>query len=77
MTMRTIESPNHVAHCGHTIGDEAPSERFGERFCSEAHAEEFVAGVRTARVEAAARSETAAIPSAGSHAGFCGLRPGG
>jgi hypothetical protein len=76
MTTRTTESPNHCAYCGHTLGDAATSERFGERFCSEAHAEEFVAGVRTARVEAAARSETAGDPSSVSHARGCGVRSG-
>src|SRR5687768_1977905 len=77
MTMRTTESPNHCAYCGHTLGEEAISERFGERFCSEAHAEEFVAGVRTARVEAAARSETAGAPSRPGREAMCGPRPSG
>lgn len=43
----------YCAFCGEEVGDGAP-ERFAERFCSEAHAEEFVRGVRAARVEAAA-----------------------
>ena len=75
MTTRTTESPNHCAYCGHTLGDQTTSERFGERCCSEAHAEEFVAGVRTARLGAAARSETGRDPGAVNHAGACGLPP--
>src|SRR5439155_25390955 len=43
--------------------------RFGEQFCSEVHAEEFAAGVRNARMHAAARTDTGAtscaLPSAG------------
>ena len=39
----------YCAHCGHAVGADAPTiQRFGERFCSEAHAEEFTAGVRAA-----------------------------
>jgi hypothetical protein len=47
----------HCAYCGHPIspGDDVPH-RFGERFCSEAHAEEFVAGVRAARIDHAVRA---------------------
>lgn len=65
MTTPPVETPAtrtnpHCAYCGHSIpdGTEAP-ERFGERFCSEAHADEFAAGVRSARIEAAARAEAA------------------
>ena len=48
----------HCAYCGHRIaGDGAAPERFGERFCSEGHAEEFAAGVRATRTEAAARRQ--------------------
>lgn len=43
----------YCAFCGEEVGEGVP-ERFAERFCSEAHAEEFVRGVRAARVEAAA-----------------------
>ena len=45
-------------YCGHRVeADAAVPERFGERFCSEAHAEEFSAGVRAARIQAAARTD--------------------
>lgn len=48
----------HCAHCGHALADDTPViERFGESFCSEVHAEEFAAGVRAARIQAAARSD--------------------
>jgi hypothetical protein len=50
---------------GLAVSDDMPSiERFGERFCSEAHAEEFAAGVRAARMQAAAQLAPAAAPSA-------------
>src|SRR5437016_10646321 len=50
----------HCAYCGHAVTDDAPMiERFGERFCSEAHAEEFTADVRAARIHAAARTDAA------------------
>ena len=43
------------AFCGQPVGPgEAAIERFGEAFCTEAHAEQFVQAVRTARVQAAA-----------------------
>lgn len=46
----------HCAYCGQPIATDQPVvERFGEPFCSERHAEEFAAGVRAARVDAAAR----------------------
>jgi hypothetical protein len=76
MTMTTTKSPNHCGYCGHTLGAEATSERFGERFCSEQHAEEFAAGVRSARMEAAARSETAPRDRARSHEAVCGRGTG-
>jgi hypothetical protein len=49
-----LGSPVHCASCGQAIADldDAP-ERFGERFCSEAHAEAFVADVRSAKIRAA------------------------
>ena len=60
----------HCAYCGHALTDEKPViERFGEPFCSEGHAEEFAAGVRTARMQAAARAQppatACALPPAG------------
>lgn len=45
----------YCGFCGAEVGtDGATLERFGELFCSESHAEEFVKGVRAARVQAAA-----------------------
>ena len=45
----------YCAFCGAEAGrDGAAPERFGEVFCSEGHAEEFVQGVRAARAQAAA-----------------------
>ena len=67
---RTTETGRHCAYCGHAVTDEAPAlERFGEQFCSEPHAQEFVAGVRAARIQAAARAETPATA--------CALAPAG
>lgn len=56
--------PRYCAYCGHVITTAPPStERFGEPFCSESHAEEFASGVRAARVQAAAAGEAAPMPS--------------
>ena len=50
----------YCALCGRTPDPgEAAIDRFGEAFCSEAHAEEFVRTVRVARVQAAVTAETA------------------
>lgn len=50
----------HCAYCGDGIPAEAPAyERFGERFCSEEHAEAFAEGVRAQRIAAVARREHA------------------
>lgn len=58
ITLGTVVA--HCAYCGHAIDLSAPaSERFGEQFCSEAHAEQFAEGVRSARIGAAARRGTA------------------
>ena len=55
----------HCADCGHAPSHGSPFiERFGELFCSEAHAEEFAAGVRAARMQAAARTEPPATACA-------------
>jgi hypothetical protein len=64
METRAPDTARHCAYCGHTIGDDtrAPT-RFGERFCSESHAEEFAAGVRAVRTKAAARREEIDIPA--------------
>ena len=60
----------HCAYCGHALTDEGPViERFGERFCSETHAEEFAAGVRAARMQAVAPTEPGATA--------CALAPAG
>ncbi|MBI4592980.1 MAG: DUF2933 domain-containing protein [Candidatus Rokubacteria bacterium] len=68
---RLVETGRHCAYCGHNIENAGPViESFGERLCSEAHAEEFTAGVRAARIKAAARAEPAA-------ASECGLPPAG
>jgi len=58
--------PRYCGHCGREVAPDAPSiERFGEPFCSDAHAEAFVTGVRTARAQAAAIREVAATPEVG------------
>src|SRR5713226_9806552 len=68
---RTVEAGLHCAHCGLSIESAGPViSRFGEPFCSDGHAEEFIAGVRSARVKAAAPAESAvptacALPSTG------------
>lgn len=54
----------YCGYCGMEIDGAGSPERFGELFCSEVHAEEFVKGVRTARVQAAATPETALTPRA-------------
>jgi Protein of unknown function (DUF2933) len=50
-------------------GETPAIERFGERFCSESHAEDFVAGVRAARIQGAAQDETRATACAPARAG--------
>jgi hypothetical protein len=58
METRAPDTARYCAFCGHPVGDEVQApERFGERFCSESHADEFAVGVRAARTEAAARRE--------------------
>ena len=67
---RTSQTRRHCAYCGHAVTGEAPAiERFGEQFCSEPYAEEFVAEVRAARAQAAARADTPATA--------CALAPAG
>jgi hypothetical protein len=52
--------PGYCADCGARLDEDVPAaERFGERFCSEAHAARFVAGVRSARMTEIAARETA------------------
>lgn len=60
----------YCGYCGHPLGAAPVSERFGERFCSEAHAERFAEGVRIARMESAARREAG-------EASACSLPPAG
>lgn len=57
--------------CGRETTPEGPAvERFGESFCSEAHAEAFAREVRAARVQAAAAS------NGGVEAASCGIGQG-
>lgn len=74
MKTNSPDTTRHCAYCGHTITDEATApERFGEQFCSEAHAEEFVAGVRAARMEAMARAEKTEVRDATKGGDACAL----
>jgi hypothetical protein len=62
----------HCAYCGLPIPARlAPPERFEERFCSDRHAEEFAAGVRAARMEAAPHRQPAATSSRRGHTMAC------
>jgi len=64
------QAQRHCGYCGRAVPGDTPAlERFGERFCSPAHADEFTASVRVARIEAAARDETPATA--------CALAPAG
>lgn len=77
METRAPDTVRHCAYCGHPIADDvAAPGRFGERFCSEGHAEEFAAGVRAARTEAARRQEIDARPAPGDRMA-CALPPPG
>lgn len=61
------KTARHCAYCGHPLAhDLLAPERFGEPFCSESHAEEFVTGVRAARIKAAAGRDRSRS-QAGSH----------
>lgn len=64
------ETGSYCAYCGHPVPDAGGPERFGERFCSEAHAEEFATGVRATRMREVARRETGA-------ASACAVPPAG
>lgn len=58
MTTTSSDVATHCAYCGRLVATEAEApERFGERFCSAVHAEEFVTGVRQARMAKAAHAE--------------------
>src|SRR5260370_42508997 len=66
MTTISSDVATHCAYCGRPIASEADApERFGERFCSASHAEEFVAGVRGARMAKAAHAEDRAAIEVG------------
>jgi hypothetical protein len=68
----------HCVYCGHAITEAADApERFGERFCSEAHAEQFAAGVRAARTGVAARAASNPGSEAAPPAGACALPSAG
>ncbi len=78
METRTPSSVKHCGYCGHAIADATASpERFGERFCSEAHAEQFATGVRAARMEVAARATPKSGAEPTTPAGACALPPVG
>lgn len=78
MTTQPLETRKHCAYCGHAFSNEEQApERFGERFCSDAHAEAFVDGVRAACMGAAARAETASVHSQASPATGCAMPPAG
>jgi hypothetical protein len=53
MNTPSTETATYCGHCGREIPDAGAPRRFGEPFCSDAHAEEFVARVRADRVETA------------------------
>lgn len=55
--VQTTGQARYCAQCGAEVGQAGAQERFGELFCSDAHAEEFVSGVRAARAQAAAAVE--------------------
>lgn len=52
----------HCATCGQGVNTDGPAiARFGEGFCSEGHAEEFVKAVGAARVQAAAAATSTEV----------------
>ncbi|OGK82503.1 MAG: hypothetical protein A2X53_11895 [Candidatus Rokubacteria bacterium GWA2_70_23] len=51
--VQATDQARYCAFCGAEVGQEGAPERFGEIFCSDAHAEEFVKGVRAVRVQTA------------------------
>ncbi len=75
---RLPAAPSHCGYCGLRIAEEvAAPQRFGERFCSEGHADEFAAGVRAARIGAAARREDRDAHPAATNGMACALPPAG
>jgi len=76
MTTKVAGVAAHCAYCGHPISPEGDApERCGERFCSDAHAEEFVAGVRAARMEKAVGAQDRAVTETAG--GSCALMASG
>ena len=76
METRMPTTTQHCAYCGLSIDTPNAPERFGERFCSDGHAEQFATGVRAARMELAAH----ATPHPGTQPGTsiaCALPPAG
>ena len=68
MTTRSIETTTHCAYCGVDLDRAAEGpKRFGELFCSDAHADAFVQEARAARIESAAIADqtTDAAPARG------------
>lgn len=64
--MAKPENARYCPVCGEDVAVHGPGiERFGEAFCSEGHAEEFVKEVHQRRVAAAVAADTSAIPESG------------
>jgi hypothetical protein len=75
MATTAPDTIRYCAYCGHRIADDVSApQRFGESFCSENHAEEFAAGVRAARTEAATRLGESQAPASGM---ACAMPPPG
>jgi DUF2933 family protein len=62
-----IEKAEYCAYCGTDLdGPAPPPKRFGEPFCSDAHADAFVQEARAARIELAGSSDpTSAVAPSG------------
>lgn len=74
METRRPGAPSHCGYCGRRVVEEvAAPQRFGERFCSEGHADEFAAGVRAARIATAARREDQDARSAATDGMACAV----
>src|SRR3989442_6422982 len=71
-------APSHCGYCGLRIAEAvAAPQRFGEWVCSEGHADEFAAGVRAARIGAAARRQERDAHSAATDGVGCAPPPAG
>jgi len=73
METRTPSSARHCAYCGLSLEAVDSPERFGERFCSDAHAEQFAIGVRAARMQVAARATAVPATQPPDSASACAL----